>query len=373
MFNQFFFTFDIWTSLSQQSYMSLTMHYLTKHFELKNKTLGCTYFPGEHTGQTIFLKIKNMVSKWGIDAENSNTPIYIVTDNARNIGNGFAHFNENQHLHHILCTAHTLQLAINDAVKENNMGDVLKKCRSLVSHYNHSAKSYERLYDIQTRLNLPQHKLIQSIDIRWNSIYLMLERILEQKSAITLDLQNIKKNGFVPRDWKLIEGYVEVLKPIFEATKELCQEKIPTLSMVNPILCTVETKLKNFISKNNDLISGISFARSVHKSMNTRFQVCKTNTVYMLATIIDPRFKIVMLEPHEVDAAKELLKIEVEALRTPPSNIQITNETTENTLEPSKSSLWDILNERSATIKHMEGQIDYVLREVSLIIYFYDN
>ena len=204
----------------------------------------------------------------------------------------------------------------------------------------------------------------------------MLERILEQKSAITLDLQNIKKNGFVPRDWKLIEGYVEVLKPIFEATKELCQEKIPTLSMVNPILCTIETKLKNFISKNNDLISGISFARSVHKSITTRFQVCKTNTVYMLATIIDPRFKIVMLEPHEVDAAKEILKIEVEALRTPPSNIQITNETTEqseHTLEPSKSSLWDILNERSATIKHMEGQIDYVLREVSLIIYFYDN
>lgn len=154
------FIFDIWTSLSQQPYMSLTIHYLTKHFELKNKTLGCTYFPGEHTGQTIFLKIKNMVSKWGIDAENSNTPIYIVTDNARNIGNGFAHFNENQHLHHILCTAHTLQLAINDAVKENNMGDVLKKCRSLVSHYNHSAKSYERFYDIQTRLNLPQHKLI---------------------------------------------------------------------------------------------------------------------------------------------------------------------------------------------------------------------
>ncbi|XP_025197423.1 zinc finger BED domain-containing protein 4-like [Melanaphis sacchari] len=271
------------------------MHYLTKHFELKNKTLGCTYFPGEHTGQTIFLKIKNMVSKWGIDAENSNTPIYIVTDNARNI-------------------THTLQLAINDAVKENNMGDVLKKCRSLVSHYNHSVKSYERLYDIQTRLNLPQHKLIQSIDIRWNSIYLMLERILEQKSAITLDLQNIKKNGFVPRDWKLIEGYVEVLKPIFEATKELCQEKIPTLSMVNPILY--------------------------------------------------PRFKIVMLEPHEVDAAKEILKIEVEAFRTPPSNLQIINETTEYTLEPSKSSLWDILNERSATIKHMEGQIDYVLREI---------
>jgi len=164
-----------------------------------------------------------------------------------------------------------------------------------------------------------------------------------------------------------------VLKPIFEATKELCQEKIPTLSMVNPILYTIETKLKNFISKNNDLISGISFARSVHKSINTIFQVCKANTVYILATIVDPRFKIVMLEPYEVDAAKEILKIEVETFKTPPTNTNIINETTEHTLEPSKSSLWDILNERSATIKHMEGQIDYVLREVSLTINFCDN
>jgi len=117
---------------------------------------------------------------------------------------------------------HYSYLAINDEIKENNMGDVLKKCHSLVSQYNHSTKSYERLYDIQTILNLPQQKLIQSIDIRWNSVYLMLERILEQRSAITLDLQNIKKNCFMPRDWKLIEGYVEVLKPIFETTKELC-------------------------------------------------------------------------------------------------------------------------------------------------------
>jgi len=70
---------------------------------------------------------------------------------------------------------------------------------------------------------------------------------------------------------------------------------------------------------------------------------------------------------------KYLTQQKVEALRTPPSTIQITNETTEHTLEPSKSSLWDILNVRSATIKHMEGQIYYVLREVSLIIYFYDN
>lgn len=89
-----------------------------------------------------------------------------------------------------------------------------------------------------------------------------------------------------------------MLKPIFEATKETSLENIPTLSMVNPILYTIETKLKNFITKNSDLISEILFARIVCKSMSTRLNVCKTNTAYMLATIIDPRFKIVMMEPH---------------------------------------------------------------------------
>jgi len=62
----------------------------------------------------------------------------------------------------------------------------------------------------------------------------------------------------------------------------------------------------------------------------------------MLATIIDPRFKIVMLEPHEVDSAKEIFKIEVETLRTPPPDTNITNETAEHTLETNISSLWDI-------------------------------
>lgn len=77
-----------------------------------------------------------------------------------------------------------------------------------------------------------------------------------------------KKNNFFLRDWKLIEGYVEVLKPIFETIKALSQEKIPTLSMVNPILLTIVTKLKKRNNKNSYLVSGVKFARSVCKSMS---------------------------------------------------------------------------------------------------------
>jgi len=51
------FTFDLWSSQAQQSYISLICHYLTNKFKLKNKTLDCSYFPGEHTGNAIYNKI----------------------------------------------------------------------------------------------------------------------------------------------------------------------------------------------------------------------------------------------------------------------------------------------------------------------------
>ncbi|CAI6354380.1 unnamed protein product [Macrosiphum euphorbiae] len=145
----------------------------------------------------------------------------MVTDNARNISCLFNNYNSNDILHHYFCAAHTLQLAIEDALKENNMGSLLKKCRSIVTHYNHSNKSWGRLQQIQIRLNLPNHKLIQMVETRWNSVYLMLERIIEQKEAIVFDL--VKDIDVTVGEWELINGYVEILKPVLEATKEFSQ------------------------------------------------------------------------------------------------------------------------------------------------------
>jgi len=130
------FTFDMWTNGAQQPYISLTTHYLTKQFELRNKTLGCSqHFPGEHDGKSIFLKIKSMISEWNIDILSLNIPIYMVTDNARiNISCALNNYNSNDNLYLYFCAAHTLQLAIQNALKENNKGSLLKKCRSIVTH-----------------------------------------------------------------------------------------------------------------------------------------------------------------------------------------------------------------------------------------------
>jgi len=67
--------------------------------------------------------------------------------------------------------------------------------------------------------------------------------------------------------------------------------------------------------KNSNTAAGIGFARSLRKSISKRFHVCKNDPAYLLATVIDPRFKTILMEPYEVEKVKHLLTTEVESLR----------------------------------------------------------
>ncbi|RNA35719.1 zinc finger BED domain-containing 1-like [Brachionus plicatilis] len=57
---------------------------------------------------------------------------------------------------------------------------MIKKCKKIVGLFNHSPELKENLYKNQKSKNLPNKMLINSVSTRWNSEYLMIERILEQ-------------------------------------------------------------------------------------------------------------------------------------------------------------------------------------------------
>lgn len=171
-----------------------------------------------------------------------------------------------------------------------------------------------------------------------------------------------------------METYVEILKPVLEATKEFSQENIPTFSMVNPIIYTIETKLNNCIVKNSNTAAELGFTRSLKKSISNRFQVCKNNPAYLLATAIDPRFKTILMESYEVENVKRLLTTEVESLNL-TSDTEL--ETTEQNIQPipvPTNSLWDILQERSTSSTGNKGLTNCVKNEVrSLLAYLINS
>ena len=79
----FSFTTDIWsTDISSNSFLSFTAHWLIESFERKSAVLHAQSFPGEHTGELISNKYREMLAGWGIKKEQVHL---IIRDNASNM------------------------------------------------------------------------------------------------------------------------------------------------------------------------------------------------------------------------------------------------------------------------------------------------
>ncbi|KAH7953990.1 hypothetical protein HPB49_014754 [Dermacentor silvarum] len=76
------FTSDMWTSRSNQSYISLTCHYLTSNFEMRSFALDNRSVTESHTACNIMEHLQAMMDNWELPLQ--EVSVYVVTDNARN-------------------------------------------------------------------------------------------------------------------------------------------------------------------------------------------------------------------------------------------------------------------------------------------------
>lgn len=175
----FAFTSDMWTSRANDSYISLTCHFLTSDYTMKRYVLNVRHFPEKHTGSNIAAALSALCEEWGISTDEYK--LYIVTDNGRNIRAAVKKLK----WHERSCFAHTLQLAIHDAKQEcPELSALCKKGRSIVGHYKHSPAAQKRLRDVLLQMEKPVLHVVQEVDTRWNSQYLMLSRLLELKGRL---------------------------------------------------------------------------------------------------------------------------------------------------------------------------------------------
>ena len=90
---------------------------------------------------------------------------------------------------------------------------------------------------MQNRLHLDNHKLIQDIQTRWNSTYLMFERIIEQNEAITTALCLLSRNDLCLTESEIstLREAIAILKPFEAATKEMSADQYISLSKIIPM------------------------------------------------------------------------------------------------------------------------------------------
>ncbi len=93
--------------------------------------------------------------------------------------------------HGVQCAGHTLQMCINAALEQDTISRIIAAARCLEGHFKKSAKATAALTDKQKQQNVAEHKPILDVSTKWNSTYLMLEHLLEQRLLVTAVLSDL--------------------------------------------------------------------------------------------------------------------------------------------------------------------------------------
>jgi hypothetical protein len=191
------FTTDTWTSSAADAYSAVTPHYINENFNSVNRCIAVRHAPGSHTADLLAAHVTQVLLDFGIQA--SDRDIHVTTDNGANIKKAMTKVMVNVKWRG--CFAHTLQLVVNAGLESKevpNLGKMLAKARAIVGHFKRSTTASALLHDIQVRHNIVQHKLRQDVPTRWNSQLTMLDRLIEQRTAVTLALS--ESRGNVPKN-----------------------------------------------------------------------------------------------------------------------------------------------------------------------------
>ncbi|KAM8728456.1 E3 SUMO-protein ligase ZBED1-like [Acanthopagrus schlegelii] len=278
-------TCDTWTSLSTQSYMTVTSHYIDNEWCLMSHVLQTTEVLTSHTAINIADMLTGAIQEWGLTSKDPA----VVTDNAANMVRAV----EIMQLMHVGCFAHTLNLASQAGLKVPAVSRLLAQVRRIATFFHRNTMANHILKEKQKLLQLPAHKLTVDVVTRWNSALDMLERFLEQQPAISATLlsQDVRRNEkdlctLTEEDVTIAEDLVRVLKPMKEATLAMSEDKQPTLSVIAPLLALLQEALTPSI-EDSTVVRDLKAAAK--NNLRTRYDAQKD--ILYAASALDPRFK----------------------------------------------------------------------------------
>lgn len=333
-------TSDLWSSDSSSSindFISVTIHGVDKNFEMKNICLDVKPFDGEtHSGELIAQNLCQAITNWEIETKLK----VIITDNARNIVNATKSI---PNIEHIPCMAHSLQLVLQDAVFEvKDIKDMVTIARKIVGHFSHSTKAVKILRAAQEAHNVPIHILVQDVPTRWDSTYLMLNRLNEQRVAVQAVLPELNISyDLNTQQWILLQQVVQILKYFEEVTKALSNNDT-TLADAIPLVNSLFKALELEGSKSVDQAVG-NMAAKLTTKLSERLGALEDKDSYILATAVDPRYKLrVFRHQDTINKAKELLYDAVQSVPITETHEKSNEDPSRGQAVSENAGIWDL-------------------------------
>ncbi|KAK1889339.1 Zinc finger BED domain containing protein 1 [Dissostichus eleginoides] len=280
-------TADMWTSINMDAYLAVTCHYVDDSAKLATVLLGVLPFPETHTAVNITAAMRSLMEEWGTEGKVTS----IVTDAGANMVASVRSLN----VRHAFCFAHSLNLVVKKSLDATpGLQDLRTRARKVVTFFKTSTTAKEKLREVQEQMNRPVLKLIQEVDTRWNSTYLMLQRLFKERQSVGAALATLKTDvrPLSSEDYETADACLQLLSPFFQATVELSEEKRVSGSKIIPMTKMLMLYLYDTIGKTSHDTAKL-LGQNMVSNMQNKFDTTESQTALTLSTLLDPRFKTI--------------------------------------------------------------------------------
>lgn len=305
-------TSDIWTcSNTNESFISITGHWISEKWDKRNVILCCDKFAGSHTGLAIADKLETLTNSWAIDKQKIHL---LMRDSGANMVRGC----KDAEINSEGCFIHKLQLIINDSLQsQRTVSDMISTARRIATHFNHSSLACSKLIEIQQEINMELKKIIQDVQTRWNSTFYMLERLLHLRRCVTIYLtENSSLNNLTNNQWDLLQSVLDLLRPFEEVTKLMSN----TESIISEVIPTIAILKRYLLSPKIEQLYGVgTMKESLVTGINKRFSDVESKNYYTISTILDPRYKTNFFSSNSI--SDEIKKVLLEQIKDNCSTI----------------------------------------------------
>lgn len=235
-------TADTWTSVATESYLTVTVHYISEDWLLMSHVLGTLPLEERHTGENLAAWMIEMLLKFDV---NPSKVVTVVHDNASNMVSATNILLATYGINSLRCSAHTLQLVVHSTLnKDATVQTTLTLARKLVEHFRRSTVANSALVQQQEQMNLQPLDLIQDVPTRWSSTYNMCKRLVELRLPVSMVMANqaiIEKQKrqnleLSSENWAVLETLCELLEPFAVLTKYLEGQAYVSVSAIQPLL-----------------------------------------------------------------------------------------------------------------------------------------
>lgn len=236
-------TTDLWTSEHQKlGYICLTAHYINDDWVLKKKIITYRYIKCPHDAETLFKVLSDMILEWNVDRK----LFAMVVDNATT-NDAMSRSMKiwlcdesllllNGDLFHLRCSAHILNLIVQDGSKVAR--ELVYKVRESVRYVHQTPNSKQKFENAINHVKLKgKKKPSKDCLTRWNLAFEMLEATLGMRDAFDR-LEQIDRNyKFNPSkdEWEVARIICDCLRKVFEVTKHFSGTSFPTSNIFFPM------------------------------------------------------------------------------------------------------------------------------------------